>query len=575
MLRKILIIIISFGLFAIMIPSKSNAQGDESFRMQLESILYSFKNYRFSTISIWEMKDIRDVRKIVRLRDEAATGSSGVEASAECLNGVDAAILQIIKTEVDNGQSLGGVGRALMGRGLAVPPQEQLECIYNYYVNQTKSIIPPVQKAYIVTTRKEREQLVPNTIIALIVSLSDKASIKDNINNSSPSNTFTYPELKEYVLDPKEYRSDNLYGLVENAFLQSTVRDVTLEAQGIGTLIYWFPPRAGVTKSLFNKEAEISSTDVQLIKRISEGSPQDMVQKTDELIISPDLISWKHFGKRIYVYEDGFVDTISNINNSDLPKYGVELKYGMDGINYPSFWSERLTLSAVWKNVKLGVILPTNGYSSIVKDVFNTQRRLTYAGAGISGEADFPFPVVPKSGVFQANFAYVLGDAVEGPIKRKLDADIYRTNFEDKDYLVRYNGQLHYTFAVSIDDDYLLRFGLGGTFYNMESWYNKSTIDTLTMNNTISYEKLEDKGVIGVSGKIDFMAINMATPFGASVQYFDEGLYTNVWLQVPIVENTFSLRFDAKGYFKAFTNIPRPWENTSVFIPMIRGIVFF
>ena len=574
MLKKILILVVSIVIIATLKPAVSVAQGEESFRMQLESILYSFKNYRFSNISVWQVKDIKDIRKIIKQRDEAESlGDAGGNVSAECLKGVDNAILQLIQAEVNNGNSSSGIARTIMGRGLTPPPVAQFDCIVKYYESLVSGPSKQIQNAYIVSTRKGKDELVPNTIIALIVTFEDKPDIKSNVNGVGPANTFTHPELKEYSLDPKEYKSSNLYGLLENAFMQGAVRDVTLEAQGVGTLIYWFPPKAGVTKTLMDKETEISSKDVQIFKRVSEGSALDIKYKTDELIISPDLISWRKFPNPIITYDDGFVDSADPVANKRLPLYGVELKYGLDGINYPSFWSERLTLSAVWQGVKLGIVLPTNGYSSVSKDIFSTERRLTYAGVGLAGEADFPLAVVPKSGIFNANFSYVFGNANE-LFAQKPNIETGEYNINSNDYLVRFNGQLHYTFGVAIDDDYMLRFGLGGTMYVMEKWFNNVIVNEELRENVTSFEMLEEETVGGVSGRVEFMSKNAATPYGASLQYFDEGLYTNLWLQVPLVENSFSLRFDAKGYFKAFTNIPRKWENKSVFIPMVRFIVF-
>ncbi len=576
MFKKILAIVVSITFVTILIPVQSSAQSEESFRMQLESILFSFKNYRFSNISVWKLKDIKDVRKIIRARDEAESlGAEAGNVSEECLKGVDNAVLQTIESEINNGSSQSAVARALIMRSLPQPPQAQFECIYKYYESKVKGPTNVVRSVYIVTTRKDREQLVPNTIIAMIISYQDDNNIKKNINNASPSNIYTYPEVKEFALDPKEYRSSNVYGLLENAFLQGQVEDVTLESQGVGSLIFWFPPQSGVTKSLLAKENTITSYDVQKFKRVSDGQPLDIFEKFNELVVSPDLISWRRYEYPMIKYPDGTADTLSRFTNLALPKYGLELKYGLDGINYPSFWSERVTLSAIWQGVKLGIILPTNGYSSISKDIFNTERHLTYAGVGLAGEADFPLAVIPKSGIFHANFGYVFGDAQEGPIKRNLDPEVYQPIFDDNDYLVRFNAQLHYTFGVAIDDDYMLRFGLGGTMYMMEKWFNNLIVDPETRDSKIKYEMLDDETIGGVSGRIELMTRNVATPYGASIQYFDEALYTNLWLQVPIVENTFSIRIDAKGYFKAFTNTPRIWENKSVFIPMVRFIVNF
>jgi hypothetical protein len=589
MLKKMLVVVICVSFLAAILPQKACSQSDESFRMQLESILYSFKNYRFSTISIYKLKDKKDIVKIIKRRDEAAsTGEEGASTTNTVdvtKMGVELAVLQSIEKDVNAGLTESKIKRNLDDNSLPIPEDAKFKTIYNYYKSKIKiGKTRQVQDVYVVTTRKDKETLVPNTIIGVIMSYVEDGTyvtLKNKLNMPSPTNIYTYPELKEFPLDPKEFSSNNLYGLIENSFLQGNVQDVTLEAKGIGTIINFFPAQAGVTRSLIQTEAVISSYDVQKFKRISEGQPLDITDKLNEVIISPDLISWKRFS---YILQDNgstdsegriSYDTLGRITNLAPPKFGIELKYGLDAINYPSFWSERMTLSAVWQGVKLGIVLPTNGYSSVTKDVLNVERKLTYAGVGIAGEADFPMAIIPKSGIFQGNFSYVFGDAKEGPIQRNLDPDTYTTNSTDLDHIIRFHAQLHYTFGVAIDYDYMLRFGLGGTIYTAENWYNKSKENPETRSNEISYQMYNSESIGGVSGKIEFMARNVATPYGAVLQYFDEGIYTNVWLQVPIVENTFALRIDAKGYFKAFADQPRAWESKSVFIPMARFIVNF
>jgi hypothetical protein len=575
MLKKLSKLVLFATLLSVVLPIGLSAQGDESFRIKLESILYSYKNYRFSLVSVYRLKDIKDVRKLIRDKEAAEMlgADAGVKADAEAIKGVDATTLQIIEREVQAGSTSMRVQRALMERSLVIP--DNIDAIYAYYNSLMRGPATVVKNVYVVTTRKTPDAIMPHNLIAMIIDFEDEGTLKKQLDNASPSNVYTHPELKEFALNPTEYRADNMYDLLVNAFLQGQVEDKTLEAQGIGTLIEWYTPKAGVSKSLLNKEGTVSSLDIQMFKRISEGQAYDIEDKFNEVIVSPDLISWRRYDYPVLTYNDGYSDTLGRVTNSELPKYGVELKYGAEAINYPSFWSERLTLNAIWQGVKLGIILPTNGWSSLAKDLYNTERRLTYAGVGISGEADFPIAVIPKSGIFNASFAYVLGDAEEGPVKRNLDPDSYITNFDDNDYLVRYNAQLHYTFGISIDDSYLLRFGLGGTIYGVEKWYNRLVEDPDTRRNSISYERMDDEAVGGISGRVEFMSRNVTTPYGLTAQYFDEGLYTNIWLQVPLVENTFALRLDAKGYFKAFGDAPRAWENKSVFLPMARFIVNF
>lgn len=573
MFKKISKLVLLITVISLVMPSFLEAQDDQSFRMKLESILYSYKNYRFSMVSVYKLKDIKDIAKLMKDKDDASSsGGEVVKTDADVTKGVDVATLQVIEREAKSGASLNNVRRALVQRGMEQP--DNIEAIFQFYAPKL-SDAKRVRNVYVVTTRKEPDALTPHNLIAMILDYDDAAQLKKQLDNKSANLVYTYPEMKEYALESKDYRADNLYDLIMNAFMQGNVEDKTLEAQGIGTLISFFAPKAGITKSILNKEGTVSSFDIQTFKRISEGQAYDITDKFEEVIVSPDLISWRHYDYPQLSYNDGFVDTISRITNLELPKYGLELKYGAEAINYPSFWSERLSLNAIWQGVKLGIVLPTNGWSSLSKDLYTIDRKLTYAGFGITGEADFPLAVIPKSGIFNASMAYVLGDAKEGPIERKLNPDSYQTNYNDNDYLIRYNAQLHYTFAVSIDENYLLRFGLGGTIYGAEKWYNKLVEDPETRRNSISYEKLNEETVGGISGRFEFMARNVATPFGMSAQYFDEGLYTNIWLQVPLVQNTFSLRLDAKGYFKAFANEPRAWENKSVFIPMARFIINF
>ncbi len=261
--------------------------------------------------------------------------------------------------------------------------------------------------------------------------------------------------------------------------------------------------------------------------------------------------------------------------NKRLPKLGLELRYGIDEINFPSLWSERMTFSALWQNVKLGFILPTAGWSSLTKDAFSIDRKFTHAGFGIAGEMDFPIKIIPKSGIFHLGFGYVFGDAKESEYRnRNLDPETYVTNELDNDFLVRLNAQLHYTFSMQIDNDYLFRFGIGGTLYTLERWYNES-VENENNERSIEYKKLKSETIGGISGKVEFMSKNISTPYGVSFQYFDEGLGINPWLQIPIIDNTFAIRLDAKGYFKAFADNPREWENESVFIPMVRFIINF
>jgi len=429
----------------------------------------------------------------------------------------------------------------------------------------------------------ERDQIVPSSIIAMLVSYDSEEDIEKSLRQVPPRNIYTNPELFAFTLDENEYRAFNMYELIVTAFRQGNVENKTLEAQGFGTFKKFAPKVYGTSQSLVKNEYEITPFDVQTFMRISDGQPLDYELRKNELILSSDLISWRHYEQPMIVYSDGYVDTLSTVTNQSLPQYGVELKYGIDEINYPSLWSERLTLSAIWENVKLGFILPTSGWASLSKDFYNVDRKLTSGSVGVSASGDFPIKVIPQSGIFNFTFGYIFGDANEPDYKnRKKSINDYpdiaamrNALFKDEDYMIRFNASLHYTFGIAIDDDYWLRFGLGGTTYTADRWYNKVIEDKDNDIIKTKYVKKSSDNVTGISAKLDFMAKNARTPYGASIQYFDESIFANIWLSVPIVRNRVAVRFDAKGYSAAMKGKLRDWELNSVFMPTARLIFTF
>ncbi|MDD3125567.1 MAG: hypothetical protein PHV24_07090 [Candidatus Kapabacteria bacterium] len=546
-------------------------------KSDLEGVLSRFSNYRYGTVSIWKFKN-EDRDKIRETLKEYQIAESGeAEVSSEILANVDPRIIS--KTEEC---VLGGTPNEncyedieMSFTDITLPSWDEYVNIYEA-IRKSKFEVDSrvIRTAYLVTTRGTTDYR--GTIIAIIVSTQDDVI---GVNLEGPNNKDIYipEELKLITMtDMDEPMLTNLYDLAERRLAQGNLENKTLEAQGIGNTNWFGQKNFGKTTSLFQNEYDLTSEDIQSVKRISDIQPIDYFFKENEIIASPDLVSWRSYEMPFYENDNGEMvpDSFFAVN-SRLPKLGLELKYGIDEINYYSMWSERMTFSALWDNVKLGVILPTNGWSSITDDVFSVERKLTHAGFGIAGEFDFPIKIIPKSGVFHLGFGYVFGDANECGYKdRNLNVDEFVQDNSDYDYLIRLNAQLHYTFAMQIDNDYYFRFGIGATVYTTEKWLN--TLETPEDKDPfINYAKDKSETVGGISGKLEFMTKNISTPYGASVQYFDEGLGVNAWLQIPIIQNTFALRLDAKGYFKAFKDNPRAWEKKSVFIPMARFIVNF
>ena len=487
-------------------------------------------------------------------------------------------VAAFINRGVASGSTCDKIREDMLSEGL-IPPEGQIYEKICTGLKQGDNIQDLVENAYLITTRPTRGQL-PSTVIAMIIS--DRASddIEKNLKSKASTDIYTNEELKAFRLDTT-FSSSNLYDLMVNAIMQGNIENKTLDAQGIGKA-EWFAPRVyGKTFSLIGSETDITPSDVQKFMRISEGQALDYGTKSNEVIASLDLISWKRYNKSTYTDNAGNLVVDSSANSNDgLPIFGIELKYGADNISYPSFWSERMTVSALWQSVKLGIILPTDGWSAMTSSVYNIDRKLTNGGVGLSGTFDFPFKVVPQSGVFKLSGNYVFGDAKAPSYKSRdlSDPDAFVIGTGGTDYLLRTDVQLHYTFGVAIDNDYWFRFGIGGTIYAAESW-NYSKIPNTDPNsefaNKLVYTKSGSETVGGLSGKIEFLSKNITTPFGGSVQYFDEALGLNVWLQIPVVEKVFAIRLDASGYIVAFRGTPHAWENQSVFIPQARFIINF
>ena len=551
----------------------------------VSSILTRFKNYRFGAVNVYKITTPDEIKEIVESkRKKKATGGATDE---KCLEEADPNIKDLVKNEILNGNSQSGIAREIIMKGYPPLSEDELTCVYNalyqQLMGQSEALSP---KAYLVTSRPEKGG-IPDRIIGMIyMELEfDQATqeVREDLEFVSTENVYSYDRLKETEIDPAKYGYANLYDLVYAYLIQGNFENETMAARAIGTDVRYLGKEYGVSQPLI-VDNRVGSKDIQLYKRISQGQPERYMGKNNILTVSPDLISWTQYEPQFARKRDGSIATDSMGNaildprratNDYLPNFGVELKYGIEGINYPSFWSNRMTLSAIWKNVKFGLILPTEGWASFSEDVYNQQRTMTYGGVGVAGVLDFPFAIIPRSDVFQVQFGYVFGDAVAGNGTTTVDTDpfTFQRSLNNNDYLMRFNTQVHYTFGISVDEDYFMRFSVGGTGYSMETWGYEINDDL--DNPSVNLEERESEFVGGISGKLEFMTTNNTTPFGGGIQYFDESLQFNGWVHVPVVENTFSIRLEANGYAVAFRKSPRPWEMNSLLVPMARLIYVF
>lgn len=563
-------------------PVDSHAQG----RNEIEQILKRFKNYRYGNITVYRLENpnLASVRNI--LKTDSKTESSGEDPMSKLEPAMQVQVRQAVQQNRSEIRAI----RALQGRGIVITPD--IEAAVKSEVEKLNTGSGPrIEDVYIVTTRVPRGEV--GTIIALIATTKGNSDIEKNLNVVTDSDILTIDELRAYPL-AATYGADNMYDYINTAIVQGAVKNVTADAQGLTNIFNQFVPREyGLTRSVVVDETNVSDADIQQFIRISEGQPSPYYYP-NEVIVSYDLISYRRYMPDYLTYyaeeapaeeaTAGAADTTggaaaaeeeqapTDVYNVELPKYGVELRYGMDEINYPSLWSERVALNAIWQNAKLGVILPTSGWASLAES-FGQERRLTHAGFGVNGAFNFPVKIIPSSGIFHANFGYVFDDAAESSYKTHKKDVFGDFDSVGNDYLVRFNAQLHYTFAIAVDKDYMFRFGIGGSVFNVETWYNRLNI-TQDENGAEKREAVfterENETIGGISGRIEYMTINTPTPYGFGVQYFDEAISGNIWLQIPFSTQV-AVRLEGKAFAPAFRD-PHPWENSNVFIPSARLI---
>lgn len=548
-MRLAIIVLLGLSLGGAEIVAQQNSQ--------VRNLLLRFRNWRYGMVSVYKVSE--EDGSITRYN--AILGPREPEAS-------DEAKQCRYKEDIENYVLTGGEGadEKDVKKWMASPGCKAYERFYSQKQAWERA---QFKKAYVVTTRRTPGE--PFKVIALLVQKASESfyTIKEDVD--PPTDIFLendlQKDLNDQVLangvaqkgkDLLQTSASTMYEYLNNQIIQGNLENVTAEAQGIGEEgLNFLQKKYGVTTGL-------TEEDVPTFIAISEGSPQKNFGQ-DEIIVSlADGIIYRHYDRPTTAGASSpdEIDSTMATNNS-LPKYGVELKYGLEDINYPSLWTQRMSLNAVWGATRLGVVLPTNGWASLSDDL-GAKRTMTYAGFGVNGAFDFPIRVISESGVFNFTTSYVFGDASESDHKVfDIEANVGR------DYLIRYHAALQYSFAIKIDNDFMFRMRLGGTVYGVEGWQNRRPAN----DTAISFLKSTTETVGGLSGRIDFMTTSWSTPAGFSLSYFDASVLGTMWLQVPIV-NQFAVRFDARIFAPVFRD-PHAWEQSSVVIPAVRFIYNF
>lgn len=539
-----------------LIPAMLLAQQDVT-----KSYLRRLDYYKYANISIFEA----NAEAIKRFREEFTPTPQKTPALEQAEQ--DCPTTDEIKKKLKNKQPV--------AKSLLEEAQNECEMVLTYYkiLNEQQSI----GKVYVITEKyvDGSDPVIIGAISIQVVNpaqAGDPEAIKTALNAPINSGVLDANELRalktkvmEQSNDPNNPGSVFIRGSIESTpydnmleYFKNSIKQSPLDK--INTIRPQQTAAIKISKDVVSKM--LSEDRVGDYMYITEGEPHKVnppKEFLDEIVIGlADYFSWKHYADPQTIEGDP----------TGLPQYGIEMKAGVDDIGFPSLWSERWTLHALWGQQKLGVVLPTSLWAGEAK-IFN-DRKMTSGAAGLSAAFDFPFKLIDRSGIFNVSGSYCFSNN-ENITKTDYGTLVDPTKAESGryDYFLKSHAQANYTFAIQINDPdkeeqlYFIRFKIGGAFYLMETFLNTKE----------SFQKLEQKAIGGFLTRLEFMATGLSVPFGTSAQFFDGALSGHVWLQVPISEEGFftGIRLDGKIYAPV-TRSPYNWELQTVIMPSLRFI---
>ena len=142
----------------------------------------------------------------------------------------------------------------------------------------------------------------------------------------------------------------------------------------------------------------------------------------------------------------------------------------------------------------------------------------------------------------------------------------------DTAYLIRYDFQAFYSFGFFADPaaKHLFRLKIGGTVYGAEGMVNvEDTTLPVSETEQAQYKvtKVNSTSNGGVSGALEYMRTGSWVPFGARLQYVDNSILSDLWIQFAVARNL-DLKFDIK-YFTPVFRDPHPWEHPNLVVPSV------
>jgi hypothetical protein len=542
-----------------------------------KTFLRKMDYYKYSNISLFEA-DGAAVKRFAEVLTPGLPRTAALEtAEQECTNTDD------IKKRVSKKQP---VPQAMIDEGGS---PTDCETVKNYY--SALAGLVRIGKVYILCERyTEGNEPVILGVIGIQSPSQQQAAdpdfLRNALNGPISSAVLDASDLRQFKT--KEFEKDdstgamvavkgsiegtgteNMYDYIKNAVKQNPAEKTAS-----------IRPTQSVAMKI-NKEVVtkmIGEDKVNEYLMITEGEPHKAVESgdkqfSDEIVIgAADLISWRHYQNSADVQGEP----------TNLPQYGVEMRFGNDDIGYPSLWSERVAVNALWDANKIGVILPTSLWAPNILPILTLPSKFTTLSnsVGLNFNFDFPFKLIERSGVFNAAGSFMLGTGTSvrynerGPFVNPTETGIPDEMRLRKSFLMRAHGLIDYSFSIGIQDPdkdnlgYNVRFKIGAGGYQMEEWvprklgadFNPATDRTTSLK-------------VSPFFRIEYMSYGLSVPFGAYIQYLDGAGSGFLWLQVPISDTGFltAIRLDGR-VFVPITRGPYEWESSLVAVPSLRFI---
>lgn len=291
-----------------------------------------------------------------------------------------------------------------------------------------------------------------------------------------------------------------------------------------------------------------------------------------------------------YPYEVSIgTDVIASFRAYDLrdkkipePSWGVELRNNFDEINYPSIWGGRMTLNVMLENIKIGAVLPEIrfGGNSIDSSGIGSRPQKILGGYGLAMSGDFTAPLLSNSGLFNFYASYTFSEQQTDKMQPFLYTGVKPQVGEDA-YLIRYAFQAFYSFGFYADAaaTHLFRIKVGATAYGVDQYIREedtlasASAEQTSVPTVFTKQATQSQTIGGVAARIEYMKGGQRIPYGLGVQYFDQSLLANLWVQFA-VGSRLDLKLEGK-YFTPIFRDPHAWEESNLVVPTASLIYHF